>query len=525
MNALEKLTDFNDLAATRGQDAVAQSVAAACPPDLAAMDISDWPDPIMQGGSKAPPIPANLLPSWVGQMAAAVADSTQTPAAMSVMIALSVLATCLQRQFVVQPYHDDESYVEPLALWTLTAMPSGARKTAVIKLLAGPLQDWEKAQRDQLRRSIAAASAARAVAKKQIEKLIRDAANAEGERCAELHREIERLELAMPEETHPPRLYTGDVTAETLQGLLVKHGERMSVLTDEAGIFLVMAGLYSGGNASLDVFLQAHAGSSVRVDRADREAYLSSPTLSFGLALQPGILADVASTSRFRDSGLLARFLYAMPESTVGKRDVRRRLAMPVEVIAEYAKGIHALLRGRLLKPDDPARLPLSHDALECWLDFSEQIEHKIGDVGELNSIDDWASKLPGAVARIAGLLELAAGMGRADEVSVSSIVNAIALGELFIPHAQAAFGLLGADQADSDAMAIFKWVRANASPTFTRHSCQKAMEGRFRRVERLVKAADRLKERDILREWKEPVRRGVPPSVWYRMNPKCLST
>ena len=50
----------------------------------------------------------------------------------------------------------------------------------------------------------------------------------------------------------------------------------------------------------------------MRVDRADREAYLEHPALVFGLALQPGILQDVASGRRFRDSGLLARFLYAL---------------------------------------------------------------------------------------------------------------------------------------------------------------------------------------------------------------------
>ena len=82
--------------------------------------------------------------------------------------------------------------------------------------------------------------------------------------------------------------------------LTVQPGERMAVLTDEAGIFLVMSGIYSGGSASIDVFLQAHAGSPVRVDRAEREAYLERPALSFGLALQPGILADVASGRRFR---------------------------------------------------------------------------------------------------------------------------------------------------------------------------------------------------------------------------------
>lgn len=102
------------------------------------------------------------------------------------------------------------------------------------------------------------------------------AANADSDEARNrLREEISREEQDMPAEIYPPKLFTGDTTAETLQMLMVKQGERMAVLTDEAGIFLVMAGLYSGGNASLDVFLQGHAGSPVRVDRADREAYTS----------------------------------------------------------------------------------------------------------------------------------------------------------------------------------------------------------------------------------------------------------
>jgi hypothetical protein len=246
----------------------------------------EWPDPMLPGSIRVPNVPASLLPAWLGDMAQAVADSTQTPEAMASMLALSVLATCLQRQAEVAPYGEDDDYTEPLALWVLVAMQSGSRKSAVINALTAPLLHWEKLERDRLRREVARVNAARAVAKKRIEKLTKDAANADSDEARQrLRDEISQEEQDMPPEIHPPKLFTGDTTAETCQGLLVKQGERLSVLTDEAGIFLVMAGLYSGGNASLDVFLQGHAGSPVRVDRADREAYLERPALSFGLAL------------------------------------------------------------------------------------------------------------------------------------------------------------------------------------------------------------------------------------------------
>lgn len=535
-------SDFNDLARESGGGAVAALIETAIsahqtgaeralarhhvgttlPPP--AID-GEWPDPMIPGAMNTPEIPASLLPSWVGDMALATADSTQTPPAMAVMLALSVLATATQRRWEVKPFGEDDDYAEPVSLWTLTAMPSGARKTAVINALTEPLMYWEKLERDRLRREIASVNEARAAAKNRIDKLIRSTSSDDDDATRQrISAAIEREREGMPVEIFAPKLFTGDTTAETLQSMLVKHGERMAVLTDEGGIFLVMSGLYSGGNASLDVFLQAHAGSPVRVDRADREAYLEHPALSFGLALQPGILADVASGRRFRDSGLLARFLYAMPASNVGKRDVRRRVPIPRDVRAAYESGIFGLLDKRPLLPGKPIVLPFSDPARELWLDFAEEIERSHGEGGRLESISDWTSKLPGAAARMAGLIELAeVGIG-ADSISEDAAARGVALARALIPHAQEAFGLLGADAADSDAAAMLKWIRAEGAVSFKRSTCQKAMEGRFRSVDRLIKAAERLVQRDVLREFKVP-NKGAPPSTWYRVNPKCLST
>jgi hypothetical protein len=234
-------------------------------------------------------IPVDVLPSWVKDMALAVAESTQTPTALAVMVSLSVLATCLHRRFEVAPWGEDDDYTEPLNVWTLTTLPSGSRKTAVIGALAGPLVHWEKLERDRLRREIVSSKAARMVAKKNIEKLTKAAVNADSDKAREeFRKQIEDEENNMPPEIRAPRLFTGDVTAERLQALLVEHDERMAVLSDEAGIFLIMSGMYSGGNANLDVFLQGHAGAPMRVDRADRCAHVDRPALTFGLALAAG---------------------------------------------------------------------------------------------------------------------------------------------------------------------------------------------------------------------------------------------
>lgn len=494
------------------------------PPAASVVDIGDnWPEPILPGQIPVPEIPADILPGWVGDMAGAAAESTQTPPAMAVMISMSVLATCLHRRFEVAPFGADADYREPLSLWTLTALPSGTRKTAVINALSAPLVRWEKLERDRLRQEIASNTAARAVGKKRIEKLTKDAVNAENDQDRErLRKLIEDEQLNMPAEIVAPRLYTGDVTPERLQALLVEHAERMAVLSDEAGIFAIMAGLYTGGAANNDVFLQGHAGTPMRVDRADRKAHVDKPALSFGLALQTGVLAEVASIRRFRDSGLLARFLYAMPESNVGKRDVRRRWSIPHYIANEYERRIHELLDGRGLVASAPRVIGMSEEALECWLGLAEEIERQQGERGALESIADWSSKLPGAAARIAALFELAERGPAADVVGADSTDRAVRLCRLLIPHAQAAFGLLGADATDTDARAIVKWSIESRRLSFSRRECQKAMEGRFRTLSRLEKAIERLEQSDVARIDKVP-NRGAPPTTMIRMNPKLF--
>ncbi len=493
--------------------------ATESPPSAA----PEWPDPILPGMLRTPQIPPALLPTWLGDMAHALAESTQTPPALAVMSGLAVLATVLQRRFEVAPYGD--GYTEPLALWTLSASPSGTRKSAVLGAMLGPLVYWEKLLRDRMRGDIAKANAQRAVAKKRIERLQQDGAKAKdaSERAA-ITSEIEREETDMPEEIRAPRLFSGDTTAERLQAMLVEHGERMAVHSDEAGIFLIMAGIYNGGAANLDVFLQGHAGSAMRVDRAGRSAHVDKPALSFGLLLQPGVLSEVASSRRFRDSGLLARFLYAMPASNVGTRDVRRHTPIPHAVRDEYERRLFGLLEGVPGEVQAPKVLPLSDPAREIWLDMAEAIEREQGDGGRYESISDWTSKLPGAVARVAALLEIAEMGLQTNQVGLGAMERAVSLARLWIPHAQAAFGMLGTDAADVDAGAIVKWLRVGELTEFTRREAQKAQEGRFRSVDRLQKALERLENQDVLREFKRH-NKGAPPTTAYKVNPKVLST
>ena len=540
----EGMTDFNDLANLAGPAAVLAQVEAAQPvdqppargwpefEDVAHGDAyapptepaaEEWPEPVLPGTRTTPPIPADVLPTWVGAMAQAVADSTQTPPTLAVMSALAVLATTVQRRFEVAPLGCD--YTEPLCLWTVSASPPGTRKSAVIGATLGPLVRWEKLHADRMRRDIAKVNAQRAVAKKRVERLLQDAAKAKDASEREsVQNEIQNEELNTPEELRAPRLFTNDSTPERLQVLLAEHGERMATHSDESGCFQIMSGLYTGGQANLDVYLMGHAGSPMRVDRATRAVHLDRPALSFGLMVQPGTLADVAGSKRFRESGLLARFLWCVPDSTVGTRDVRRHTPIPHHIKDAYERGIFGLLEGWSDPVSKPRLLGFTDPARELWFDFAQHIENHQGEGGQYEQISDWTSKLPGQLARVAAVLELAEMGLSADEVSQVAMQRALQLGYLLIEHARAAFALLGTDAADTDAAAVVRWIKTNNLQEFTRREAQKAQEGRFRSVDRLEKAMERLEAGEVVRSTKRR-KPGAPPSVAYRVNPRLLST
>jgi putative DNA primase/helicase len=281
-----------------------------------------------------------------------------------------------------------------------------------------------------------------------------------------------------------------------------------------------MSGHYSGGTASLDVYLKGFAGSAIRVDRQGAAQHIDNPTLSICLAVQPEAFGELASSKRLRVTGLLARFLYAIPKSNIGARDVRARKTVPNAVRDTYRGRILDLLDGYLIRGDGPRVLTFEADALEAWLAFSEGVEASQGEGGRYEAISDWTGKLPGQAARMAALFQIADVGLMADRVTLVNVQRALDLARLLVRHAEAAFALLGADDADADALAVLRWIQAGRFQQFTRREAQRAMHGRFTKVERLERALSILFDRYIISGERKAMT-GGRASAFYLVNPK----
>lgn len=536
---MAKKTDYNDLAKEAGAEAVRESVEAAKPAtplhtsarvSSAPDDDKRWDEPLPFNQIETPELPPALLPGVFGEYADALSEALQTPPTMAVLFTLAVLSLALQRKFKVSPFGDD--YAEPVCIWAVILADSGERKSALIQRLLKPVLLKEAKLADQMRPEIVERDTLRKISQRRAEKLQADAAKEDSPvRRGEIVREITELAEQTPDELRPPRFFTGDITPERLQSMLVEHDGRMAVMSDEGGIFAVLAGLYSGGESVVDVALQAYSGSPVRVDRGSRTAVIDRPALTFGLGMQPGLLQDMAPAAKrkFRSSGTFARFFFGLPGSRIGKRNMGRRVTIATDLEGRYRGEVLRLLE---LEPradaaddeDDEHTLLLSDAARELWVAFAQKIENEQAEGGPLESMRDWCAKLPGGALRVAGLLHVA-GHGKASEaVSEETMKRAVGLCLRLIRHAQAVFDLIGADPATDDARLCWRWIERRGEPEFLRSELHRAHHSRFDKIDRLIAALETLKTRNLIAGPYKGTATGGRPSIYYQVNPRAIT-
>jgi hypothetical protein len=281
-----------------------------------------WEPPVPLSTTIRPlAFPVQSLPDWLAEFVQAEATATQTPADLAGILVLTALAAAAGglAEVEVRP-----GWREPLNVFTVIALPPGNRKSAVFRDVTRPLVTFEKDEADRMHAIIREALTARWVAERQAEEATRQAGKADGGE-AELAEAI--AAQAKAEAVHvpvPPQLLADDSTPEALANLLAAH-RRIAVLSAEGGVFDMMAGRYqSSVGPNLDVYLKGHAGDPIRVDRvtAKRVAYVAAAALTIGVTVQPAVLRACRDRPGFRGRGLLARFAYAVPQSTVGYRKV-----------------------------------------------------------------------------------------------------------------------------------------------------------------------------------------------------------
>jgi hypothetical protein len=483
----------------------------------------DWQNPISLDMPLLPTVPSDTFPPAIGEMIDAVAAETETPRELAVGIALGTLAAACQGKVVVRV---KPGYIEPLNLWPIAPLHSGARKTAVLRQMTRPLTQWEAEQVKATRAEIAAAMSERETALAQIQSMRTRAARLQpgSTEYAVAASEIANLEVALKEVPRAPRLWGQDVTPEKLGVLMADHDERMAIISDEGGIFEIMGGRYSRGIPNLDLFLQAHAGAPHRVDRGSRPPVLMQhPALTMVLSPQPEVLHGLAAQPGFRGRGLLARFIYLLANSTLGYRNGNGP-AVPERVSIAYEACIWRLLEIKAPQ-DGPLVIELSDAARAEWREYFGAIERKMRPDGGFEHMQDWAGKLPGLAARIAGLLHCAEHSSdvepTASKLSLDTMTRALEFACVCEDHALAAYDLMGADVALRGARKLWGWIDRQRKTEFTFRDAFQALRrsADFPKADDLEPAFAVLVERAYIAPKQTAPRPGRPTRL-YEVNP-----
>lgn len=481
--------------------------------------VDEWDEPILFNETEPPEIPANLLPGIFGEFAEALARSTETPQVLPVFGILGTVSAAISHRFSVSP---KPGWQEPINLYLLVALPPGNNKSLVLNKCSEPLVSWEQGMAEKLTPEIKLAVSERKTQEKIIEKMRSQAANQKDEvlQKQEIH-EIAEMEAKLKNPPVLPCIFVTDATPESLAQYAFEQGGRFAVISDEGGIIEVVSGLYSGGQANINIILNGIDGGHVRVIRKNH-AFDLNPNLTFLLVVQPVIIQTMARKRALTGNGLIERFLFALPESKLGYRS-HSTDPMPENISLKYNSTVRQLLDECLeIKDGEQQRkiLTLDPSALQEWKDFQKYIETQLRPSGRLYPIVSWGGKLCGYALRLAGLLHVMEHGTQHGIISKQTMKNALALAALIIDHTLAAFEMMSADKIVEKAKKVFDWIKATGEETFKQNDCNRALHGQFPKVDDLKNTLNELTRRNIIGP-PIKVKTGGRPSIIYNVNPE----
>ena len=326
-------------------------------------------------------------------------------------------------------------------------------------------------------------------------------------------------------------ILSDDATQAALTRRMSKHDGIATIYSAEGNVFNMMSGIYSNKVSDLTIYLKAHSGDYISIDRVKDNTHFSipHPHLTMVIAAQPIILSRAVQNQEFRETGLCARFLYTIPVSKVGNRPFNtKQITNRVEL--NFSNLIQNFLDDRFNPSVKNAEeISLSPEAYKLFAGLYEEVEKKLNT--EYEGFQDWAGKYCGAVGRIAGILCRAEKKGchmklceeNPLEVSEETMMAAIRLGEYFVEQARATFEVTGYDPVVKQCKYLLKRIAEKQWLTIDRRQIQnKCRTIGLDAVEKVQRVLDKLEEYGYIRgmDNEREKRVGAPHSRTYEVHP-----
>jgi hypothetical protein len=453
-----------------------------------------WAPPLRFGHKKVSrDFPVECLPPTMGEYVRSAAASLQVPiSAVATTVLATVSAFAAPRMRVERK---DSGWSESLSLYVLNGLPSGERKSPLHKLVSDPIEVWE----DQLRKAHA----------EKVEQQIVDMGDKRGVsgNPVAANRVEDALKDLEAEKKRPPRVQlSADATTEAFTMALERNGGHGTINDAEGAILGIFAGRYAPGKQpNIEIFLNGYGGerySSTRVGRGD--VFLANPNITMALSTQPSVVRDMCANHVLDHRGMLSRFIFCMPESLVGFRDVYDNRRVDPQLARAWELTLHGI--GLMVDPspvDESCKvmptLVFEQQALAIFDNFRDKVEKSSGPNGDLSAIQAWVSKHSGRVMRIAALLHLANGGTLAEEIKSICMENAIRIGDWCLEQA---LSVLLAEGPEAEFMAsqeqcekIIRKFRKKGLQHVTNRELVRMMKEKWATKQVLADAMDQLAE------------------------------
>lgn len=511
--------DVSDWIAAGGTKEELNRLAEAAP--VWTPDARPWPEIVSFDVLDLPDFPTHVLPDTLRRWVEAESHATQTPADLAALLALSVCSAGIARRVVVEPR---PGWREPVNLFAAVLLEPGNRKSAVFADAMKPLRELEAELIEAARPEVARAQSDRRQDETRLRKLEKTAAEKHGDEAGQARHEAGNLAADLADGAEPvlPRLIVDDATAEKLGIMLEEQGGRIASMSPEGGVFDLMAGLYSkSGIPQFGVYLMGHSGDDLITDRVSRKGVrVERPALTCAYAMQPAVIEGLAENAAFRGRGLLARFLYAAPQSWIGRREIA-----PAPVSDATREAYRQTVRA-LAEVEGEIVLQLSSDAAALFRAWEVEIEAMLAEGGQMEIMRDWGAKLAGATLRLAAVLHCVE-QGPAGHIEGPTIAAAVEIARYLVPHAEAVLNMMLASEetADDDARYVLRWIERHGRREFTKRDAQQHGKRRFPKADDIDPALAELTRRGYIRL--RPVEAsgpGRPPSPTFDVNPATFA-
>lgn len=473
--------------------------------------------------------PVDALPDKIRPYIQATAGSLQVSVDMVATFVIAIISLCVQGKYRIQVKPDWE---EPVNLYAVVVMRPSERKSPTLKMVSAPVFEYMEEENERRQPDIAEYETKKKILTGQIKNISnsiagsykKDNSKYTMEDILECQEELRKLE---EEGIRELKLIVDDVTPEALVSTMKENNDRIGIVSAEGGIFGTMAGRYND-HTNIDIFLKGYSGEYYSTARIGRQGNtLKHPLITIVLAVQPQVICDIMDNKEFSGRGLLARFLYSIPNSLVGSRKYRTE---PVNkaLKEDYNNLIKDLLKTNEMDFERTIRLSEEAD-LQSEI-YNQQIERRLTD--DLEQIEEWAGKLHGNTMRIAAIFHIVKYGWDAVNVPLEAetLAGAIKVGRYYLEHSMAAFDMMGlSDPQDvKDAKYIISRIEQNSKNSnnsknteiITKRNAYDLCKGHFKSVEEMEPGLQVLVEHGYIAIKKEkPAGRGRPSEQIY-INP-----